>query len=447
MKRLAYYDLLEWLDDSHRKPILLFGARQVGKTHLVRILGEKAPNFVEINLEKHPAAAKIFTGNLDPVRMIRELSLVADQPIIPGKTLLFLDEIQEEPRAVTALRYFYEEMPELHVIAAGSLLDFAIEKVGVPVGRITIRWIYPMTFIEFLCTLGHQMLADAIISQPPNEAFNDAIHEKALSLLGEYMAIGGMPEAVFHWKTQQDVIGCQQVHTNIVSTYEKDFPKYANKHQIKYVELLFNQIPVNITKSFNYGLLNNAYRKRELEPALMLLEQARIVQRVVHSHGNGIPLGAELDSRRFKLIMADIALTQSIIGLPIKDWFLDPAINLVNKGDIAEALIGQEMLGYNLPTQRSQLFYWSRQDKGGNAEVDYLIQRDAKIIPVEVKSGHGSQLQSLRLFLNKRPESPYGIRFSTYNFSYVDQLQNYPLYAVACITKDKKLLRMLIDDR
>ena len=445
MKRLAYYDLLKWASARNRKPVILFGARQVGKTHLARAIGETLPNFVEVNLEKIPAACQIFQGDLDPEKMIRQLELITKQDIVAGKTLLFLDEIQEQPRAVTALRYFYEEMPDLHVIAAGSLLDFAIEKIGVPVGRVTFRWLYPLSFIEFLAALGHKKLAKAIIEQKFYEALPEVIHNQALSLVGEYIAIGGMPKAVDIWRTQKDIKETQTVHQDITAAYQKDFPKYAKKHQIKYVEILFRQLPRYICKPFKYKLIDSAYQKRELEPALDLLKKARIIHQINYSHATSIPLGAEVDLKKHKLILLDVALTQSILGLDLSDWFLEPKAQLSNKSEITEAFVGQELLAYNPPNQEMNLYYWQSTKPGAQAELDYVYPISQKIIPIEVKSGHGAQLQSLRLFLEKRDQTPYGIRFSVYNYSYIDQLQNLPLYAVACIIEDKTLFNCLLD--
>ncbi len=447
MKRLAYYDLRDWLTRSaDRKPMLLYGARQVGKTHLVRMLAKLMPNYVEINFEKQKEAFDIFNKDLDPKRIVRDLSLMSDQPIIPGKTLLFLDEIQQQPQAIIALRYFFEEMPDLHVIAAGSLLDFAIEQVGVPVGRITFRWIYPMSFIEFLVATGHNILAKAIISQPVDTPFNDAIHDKALSLVSHYMSIGGMPEVVSSWINNSDIRLCQELQANIITAYEKDIPKYARKHQIKYVDILFKQIPRHITKRFHYGLIESAYSKRELEPALDLLEKARLITKVIRSQGNGFPLGSQSDLDKFKLIFLDVALAQAILDMPIKDWFLHSKSTLINKGELTEAFVGQELLAYQPVSQEAKLYYWHKLEGSSQAEIDYLYGIDREVIPIEVKSGHNANLQSLRLYLKERQHCPYGIRFSVLNYSYFDKLQNYPLYAVSNIINDKSLLECLIND-
>lgn len=446
MKRLIYYTLLEWRKLSDHTPLLLRGARQVGKTHVVRQLGKTFKHYIELNFEKNPELAKIFELDLDPLRISREISLALNKVLKPGETLLFLDEIQEVPRAIIALRYFYEEMPELHVIAAGSLVDFAIERVGVPVGRIGFLYMYPMSFIEYLCARDLQNLAIEIINHDVAKPLNDAIHTKSLRLLGEYMAIGGMPQVVQQWVTQEDIQACTNVLQNIKNAYEQDFSKYAKRNEIKYVDLLFKRIPGLICQHFKYSHLASDFKKRELEPSLWLLEKAGIIHQVIHSHGNGVPLGAEADLRKFKLITLDVGLNQTILGLELKDWFIDPVTTFVNKGNISENFVGQELLAYSNPSTKQQLYYWHREQKSSNAEVDYLITNKQNIIPIEVKSGHGAKMQSMRMFLQSHSASPYGIRFSIHNYSIFDGIHSYPLYAIASIVEDKESLLKAIRD-
>lgn len=447
MKRLLFYDLLDWRDSSMRMPVILRGARQVGKTHIVRQLGEQFESFIEVNFEKRRDLINIFEGDISPVTILKKLMVILECVITPGKTLLFFDEIQEAPRAILALRYFYEEMPELHVIAAGSLLDFAIEKVGVPVGRVSFLYLYPLSFIEYLYVCGYHLLAEEMINHIPSEPMSEVIHEKALRLLGEYIAIGGMPKAVYRWKEEKSVRACTRVLKSIKESYEEDFEKYAKKNEIKYVELLFKQIPTLICQPFKYSHVSTEYRKRELEPALVLLEKAGIVRRVMHSAGNGFPLGAEADFNKFKLIIFDIGLCQSILGLELKDWFIEAESAFINKGQIAENFVGQELLAYSNPNERQHLYSWSRETRGSNAEVDYLTTYNNNIIPIEVKSGHGAGLQSMRKFLEShQSHSPYGIRFSVHNYSVFDSIHSYPLYAVAGTIEEenkKRLLRFL----
>jgi predicted AAA+ superfamily ATPase len=445
MNRLIYYDLLRWRHQTSRKPLLLRGARQVGKTHVIRQLGQTFKNFVEINFEKTPQFKKIFELDLDPIRIIKEISIALDTTISPLNTLFFIDEIQEMPRAIIALRYFYEEMPDLHIIGAGSLVDFAIDQVGVPVGRISFLYMYPMSFIEYLCASNNKQLANEIIHHQPAEILSDLLHIKALRLLGEYMAIGGMPKVVHEWISKQNLQSCTILLRDIKNSYEQDFFKYAKKNQIKYVDLLFKNIPRLICQQFKYSHIESDFKKRELEPALWLLEKAGIIHQVTHTAANGIPLRAESKLQKFKLLMLDVGLNQALLGLHLKDWFIDPMPVFVNKGSLSENFVGQELLAYSDPTDKQQIYYWSKEAKGSNAEVDYVVSLYRHIIPIEVKSGHGATLQSMRVFLKLHPQSAYGIRFSTHNYSLHGDIHSYPLYAVSGITEDKNRLMALID--
>lgn len=431
MKRALLKELNDWKANPSRRPVLLRGARQVGKTHLVRELGKSFPHFVEVNFEKNLEAANVFAGNLEPDKLVRDLSLILKEEIIPGKTLLFLDEAQIIPRSIIALRYFYEEMPDLHVIAAGSLLDFAIDEVGVPVGRVDFFYLHPMSFMEFLCAIGRSSLAKVIVTQKIDEPLSESIHNLALEMWGNYMALGGMPKVVQEWADNQNIKNCQSILHSINNNYIEDFSKYAKESQIKYLDILFKKIPRLISRPFNFTEISTNFRRRELEPALMLLHKAGLVQYVYHSHGNGFPIAAESDFNKFKLIFLDCGLTQAVNGVDLKDWFLHQKEAFINNGPLTEAFVGQEFLAYGSSTTRPNLYYWTRQAPGSNAEVDYLMSQNQAVIPVEVKSGKGGQLQSMRHFLAARPKSPYGIRFSTHNFSVHENLHSYPIYAVA----------------
>ena len=253
MKRLIETELISWKDARFRKPLLLRGARQVGKTFVAQQLGKQFSSFVEINLEKQPDARMIFEKDLDARRIMRDLSLFARQPIVPGETLLFIDEIQITPNAITALRYFYEQIPELHVIAAGSLLDFAVEQVGIPVGRVESLYLYPMSFLEFLLSMKNDILVQEILSHQAEEPLSEPVHNKILSILGEYIAIGGMPGVVQCWIETKDPSRCFALHHALIDTYRQDFVKYAKKNQIKYVDVIFNNLPQQLGKKFKYS--------------------------------------------------------------------------------------------------------------------------------------------------------------------------------------------------
>lgn len=431
--RFIDLQLKRWMDGSHRKPLLFRGARQVGKTFAVRKLGEIFEHYVEVNFEEAVSLRKIFDSekDLDPVRITRDLSLALKKEIKPGKTLLFLDEVQMAPNAIIALRYFYEKMPDLHVVAAGSLLDFAIEKVGVPVGRVTFLYLYPMSWIEFLIALGHQLMVKAILSHALAEAESEVIHNKILEILRIYCAIGGMPEAVAYWVKTQDPQICAQIHQSIIQSYRQDFHKYAKLYQVKYVELIFESTLQQLGQKFKFSQLEGEYRKRELSPALDLLEKAGVLYRVFHTSGQGIPLGADLDLQDYKLIFLDIGLSQALLGLDLADWFLHGTPAFANKGTLVEAFVGQELLAYSDPSQKASLYYWHRAQASSSAEVDYLIQSQGQVLPIEVKSKKGRSLRSMHSFLDSHPKSPFGIRFSTHNYSVQEQLVSCPLYAIA----------------
>lgn len=372
--------------------------------------------------------------------MIRSLSLLSKKRIIPGQTLLFLDEIQIAPRALTALRYFYEKMPDLHVIAAGSLINFATREVGIPVGRVESLYLYPMSFLEFLVAIGHHLLAEEILTDRP---LSEPMHDETLSLLGIYLAIGGMPEAVKSWAELGDPTECFRVHQSLIETYKQDFRKYAQEYQIKYIRQLFHEIPKQLSRKFKYTAIEGNYRKRDLSPCLDLLMTAGIAHQVTHSAGHGTPLGAEVKPDRFKCLFLDTALSQATLGLDLIEWFLGPKQAFINKGEIVEAFVGQELLAYANPQQKAHLFYWQQEARSGGAKIGYLHASGTDILPIEVKSGKGTSLRSLHSFLDKRPELSHGVRFSTQNYSFHQRIQSYPLYSVARLFAPDRFYQLL----
>ncbi len=436
MKRFVDHFLDIWKTSPLRKPLLLRGARQVGKTYTARAFSKKFSSFVELNLEFNPEAREIFEKSLDPHVIIRNISILTDKPITPGETLLFLDEIQIVPNAIIALRYFYEMMPELHVIAAGSLLDFAIKTVGMPVGRVSSLYMYPLSFIEFLSAMGSYAVIDEILSHAVQDEIMKSFHDKFLDLVGHYLAIGGMPQAVACWQSLQDLHTCSEIPHTLISNYKQDFEKYAQKYQIKYLNVLFSNIPHQLGGKFKYSDVEGEYRKRELAPCLDLLLTANIAHKVLRTGAQGIPLGAQADLQTFKILLIDVALTQFILGLKTGAWILNPLEEFVNKGALIEAFIGQELIAYEHPMRDVQLYYWQRETRGGEAEIDYVIQQESDIIPIEVKSGKGTAMKSMASFLESHPGSPYGIRFSSNNYSVHEKIHSYPLYATAKINAD-----------
>ena len=445
MKRLISYFLQEWKnkDDKWRMPILLRGARQVGKTHAIRELGKKFENFLEVNLEINEEAKIIFEKDPDARRIIRDLTATFKKDITPGKTLLFIDEIQAVPKAIISLRYFKELVPELHVISAGSLLDFAIEKVGLPVGRVSSLYMYPMSFIEFLVALGYTQLAKEIVEHDINKEMSIAIHEKAMDLLSNYLAIGGMPRVVESWVELQNTRECLNIQSTIIDTYKDDFGKYAREYQAKYLNKIFDNALNQLSRKFKYSNVSQGeYRKRELEPCLDLLEKARVLNKIYYTSAQGIPIGAGSDLDDFKIIFLDVGISQTILSYDISSWFNKPLEEFINKGQIVESFVGQEILASSDPIKYLQLYYWQREARNSSAEVDYVIQLQNNIVPIEVKSGFGKTLKSMQLFLESHSNSDYGIRFSINNYSIYDpaltsdrsehgKIHSYPLYAAA----------------
>jgi len=418
--------LIEWKAKPKHKPIILRGARQVGKTTAVRQMGELFDNFVEINFEETSDIESFFEGNLDPFEISKRLENYLAIEIKDGSTLLFLDEIQCCPRAILALRYFYEKRPNLHVIAAGSLLDFELEKISFPVGRIDFYYLYPLNFGEYLMALGKGYLRDEISldSHMPT-----SMHKQLLSYLRDYTITGGMPEVVAEYISTGDLHECQNIQSSIIETFIADFSKYAKKHQVKYLTTIFNILPSQLGRKIKYSNLSKLYKSRELSDALSLLETAGLLIKVHHSSSNGIPLEHEKDHKKFKVIFFDIGLAMRILRIPLKVLLIKDDITLVNEGAIAEQFVGQEIHSYSSCRQRNNLYYWHREAKSSNAEVDYVIEKDGAVIPIEVKSGLCGTIKSLSLFCDEKKPA-YGICFSREQPSKAGMINYAPLYAI-----------------
>lgn len=432
MKRDIINHLFEWYRSTERRPILLRGARQVGKSWIVRQLGKEFQNFVELNFEENPNLAGFFEGNLDPKQIVSQLSNYLGISIIPGKTLLFLDEIQACPRAITSLRYFYEKMPALHVVGAGSLIEFELQNISMPVGRIESLYLYPMSFGEFLMALGRKDLREQlkvnIVQEMP-----EPLHGQLLSFVRDYTIIGGMPAVVQKYIETQNVAECQKIQTVLIETYQKDFAKYAKRSQIKYLRLLFEAIPSQSGNKFVYSHISQEIKSREFSQALDLLEMAGVAHRVFHSSCSGIPLGATVNLKNFKVLFFDTGLAQRILGVDVKNLFINPDITLINKGAIAELFVGLELIAYSDPHQRARLHYWHREKRGAQSEVDYVITVSNQIVPIEVKSGLHGRLYSLNLFLEEG-KANVGVKVSKGPYATAGtKVVGIPLYGIEAI--------------
>ncbi|HPS28734.1 MAG TPA: ATP-binding protein [bacterium] len=430
MERFLSQQLVLWKNEKERKPLILRGARQVGKSYLVRELGRSFSNFIEINFEMEPYLADIFSNSLDPKIIIEKLSIARNITITPGETLLFFDEIQKVPNAITALRYFYELLPELHIIAAGSLFDFVLEKIGMPVGRVSSMYVYPLSFKEFIIATGKEKLCGFIDRHNPEIPLDDLFFSQLTTLFSEYMAIGGMPEAVRSWLENRDLKKVRKIHNDIIDTYRQDFIKYAKNQQIHHVEKVFSVIPRMLGKKFIYSHIDESLKSREIKPALELLEMAGIIHRIRHSSSNGVPLEAESNDTIFKTIFLDIGLSQSLLGLSDGEWILNIKNSVINKGALVESFVGQEILAYSSPDSKKKLYYWVREKTSAQAEIDYVIEKDSTVIPVEVKSGTTGTLKSLIQFIKEKESVKYGIQVSLKNFGSERNIRQIPLCAL-----------------
>lgn len=426
--------LKKWKDETRRKPILLKGARQVGKSWLARELGKTFEVFVEINFEKNPDLCSFFEGNLDTHKITQNIANYFGTTISPGKTLLFLDEIQACPRAILALRYFYEDFPGLHVISAGSLLEFELRKISVPVGRINIIYIYPMSFAEYLTASGQGKLR-AMLRENECAPLPLPIHQKLSEEIRNYVILGGMPEVMEDFLENRDFGRCRDIQTGLIETYRSDFHKYARRHQVKYLQRVFDSVPLQLGNKFKYSRVSSDIKSRELGDALELLEMAGIVYKVYHTSANGIPLRAEIEPKRFKVLFFDIGLAQRLLKLDYRPLILKPEhVSQVNDGAAAELLAGLELIAYQDFRENAELYYWHREAKSSNAEVDYVISISSDIVPVEVKSSSRGRMRSLQTFRELK-KSRWAIKISGFNFSFFEKVQTIPFYAIEALVR------------
>ena len=412
MERLAEQVLHRWLDRRRRKPLVLRGARQVGKTTLVRqFAAASGMGLCEVNLERNLYLDRVFE-TLDTGRITRELEAVGGVRL--AGSILFLDEVQAAPHALQALRYLYEDRPELPVLAAGSLLEFTLadHPFPMPVGRIEYLHLGPMSYFEFL-NATDPGAAEQLAALDLDTPLAEAAHRRQLRRCREYLLVGGLPEAVLaHGETAGSPLEVAAVQRSIAETYQDDFAKYARGSQLARLQRLFRSIPGSVGRKVAYHTLDADSRSGDVRDAVELLVKARICNRVIHSHCSGLPLGADIDHRTYKLLFMDVGLKNHLCGVdaPAVDAMDDT--RLVNEGSIAEQYVGQELASFGGGARRPELHYWLRQARKGNAEVDYVISRGDWIIPIEVKAGRSGSMKSLLQFAHeKRP--PLAVRFDT----------------------------------
>jgi predicted AAA+ superfamily ATPase len=431
LKRRVDGELSAWKSDKKRKVLLLRGARQVGKSSSVRNLAKKFDHFLEVNFEDSVESRAFFEGDLDVKKICERLSFQYKVPVIPGKTLLFLDEIQSCPRAITSLRYFYEKYPELHVVAAGSLLEFVLQELpSFGVGRIQMAYMHPLSYGEFLWAFGEDGIWGQVLEASPWKPLPEPFHNKCLEYLRKYLVIGGMPEVVANYAESGDILGAQNMLDNLADTLKSDFAKYSKRVPDLRIAVVFEAAVRQSGGRFNYAKVEDL-NYRQVKQCLRLLEDAGILTPVIHSAANGIPLGGEINPKKQKFLLPDTGILQRMQGLQLSDILLGKDISMINKGAVAEQFAGLELRKASRSWQNC-LYFWSREKAHSNAEVDYVVQRGEKIIPIEVKSGSTGQMQSMHVFL-KEKNAEYGIRASLENFSAYGKIRVYPLYAVGNI--------------
>lgn len=411
MKRFIEKELVKWKDDPFRMPLLIRGARQVGKSFTVEKFGkEHFSQFVTVNFELKPELKNCFR-TLEPEKILQELELVLGVEITPGKTLLFIDEVQFCPQAIASLRYFKELKGDLHVIAAGSLLEFALvdPAISFPVGRVQSYYMRPLSFFEFLHVLGEKQVCKYLEEYDGRDEISVALHEKLMELIKTYCIVGGMPGSVARFLETGSMLECQNYLINLIDLYRTDMSKYASKTQYRHLQVLFDRAPETVGLRFKYSHIDPDTRSRDLQLALDQLKWAGLLHQVYATSGAGVPLKVHENSRVQKLLYIDIGMLQAALRVdPV--YFFREDVTLIHKGALAEQLVGQELIGYTNSHERGQLYFWERAKQGSDAEVDYLFSSGHEAIPIEVKAGAQGRLRSLYLFLEEKNAS-YGIRF------------------------------------
>lgn len=426
-------ELLLWREEPERKPLLIRGARQVGKSSSIRKIGEHFEFFLEINFEENKKVHSLFNGDLTPQVLCENLAVMYDTTIEPGKTLLFFDEIQACIPAISSLRFFYEKMPGLHLIAAGSLLEFALSEIpSFGVGRIRSMFMYPLSFDEFLNAIGQEKLRELKSKANRQNPLAQPLHEILLDYLKKFLVIGGMPEVVKNYAEKNDLRECQKVLDDLIISFRADFAKYKNKVPSLRIREVFESVVHQAGGKYTYTKASQNLNTQQIKEALELLIMAGLVIPITHTSANGIPLGAGANQKKRKMLLNDTGLFQRLMQLDISELLFGDNFELINKGGIAEQFVGLEVLKNSSCYQQNELFYWHREALNSNAEVDYLIQKQNDIIPVEVKSGTKGSMNSMFLFL-KEKNARYGYRLSMENFAEFENIRVCPLYALANI--------------
>ena len=422
--------LLEWKNDAFRKPMLLRGARQTGKTTAVRNFSKQFSSFVELNFEKDTRLFGIFEDNLDVSRIIRQIEGVLRKKVEPSRTLLFLDEIQLCPRAISALRYFYEDMPELHVIATGSLLEFVFKNLkDFGVGRIRNTFIYPFSFAEFAAAVGDGILIEHMREATFAKPLSEVEHAMLLELLKTYVIVGGMPAAVSAYARTHSYLAVERMHEDIMISLKADFGKYDDKVPAERVRNAFVSVVMQTGGKFIYTNSDLELSYKHAKEATDLLEQSKLLVKIRSCHANGIPLGGDINPKSNKFILLDTGLYLHECGLDMADLIALPPVEFINSGKLAEVLVGLEIQKSGDAFTDRDLYYWHREAANSTAEVDYLVQHNGTVLPVEVKAGRRGAMKSLHMLMAEKG-LPLGLRTSQENLGSLGDVRIIPHYMI-----------------
>lgn len=430
MYRIAIEKLYKWKNSKRRKPLIIEGARQVGKTWLMKEFGKQAyADTVYINFDSNSRMADLFSADLDTDRLIMGLELYAGRKINPDNTLLVFDEVQEVPRALASLKYFYENAPQYHIVCAGSLLGIALHQgTSFPVGKVDFLKLYPLSFSEFLMATGNERFAELLKNQ--DYEMITSFKQTYIDALKHYYFVGGMPEAVQSFAESKDFNEVRAIQKRILAAYEQDFSKHAPNEIVPKIRMLWNSIPSQLArenKKFIYGLVREGGRAREYETAIMWLSDCGLVHKVSRVNAAGIPLKAYEDLKAFKLFIVDVGLLGCMTGLRQRTLLDGDDFFVEFKGALTEQYVCQQ-----LKTIEDLGVYYYTNDRG-SCEIDFVVDTGEQIVPVEVKAETNLRAKSLKTY-RERFEPELSVRTSMADYKKEDWLLNLPLYAIENIT-------------
>lgn len=431
MKRLIINQLIRWKEDSQRKPLILNGARQVGKTYILKAFGKlHYRNVAYVNLDSQKELAKVFEQDFNVTRIIRSLSAFLNIHIEPQHTLIVLDEVQECPAALHALKYFCEDAPEYHVVVAGSLLGISLHgNSSFPVGKVDMLRMFPLTFEEFLMALGEEQLVK-LMKDGETEVI-DTLSGRFVDCLRQYYYTGGMPAVVKEYITSGNLQSVRQLQKQILFDYRRDFSKHAPAEQVPRINLVWDSIPAQLArenKKFIYGALKKGGRAKEFEMAIQWLIDAGLVYRVYRANKPSLPLKFYEDLSAFKLFSLDVGLMGAMADSPAEAVLVNDQAFVEYKGAMTELYVLTQLQPTGIP-----IYYYSSNDS--LSEIDFLVQSGARIVPIEVKAEVNVKSKSLSAFIQKHPDLT-GLRLSLLPFQTQDWMENRPLYAPLCWLKE-----------